>query len=272
MLHHRHSLKAYALSLCLAAAGDAAAQPLCPKGGSIRFAHYEFGLLYSQGKGGIDDDVQKELARRSGCSFQVDVRPRARTWLDLESGQLDMAGSGVQTPSRARFAWFAHYVLEDNHVVLGPKVPAKVRSMADFVAHAGLEFGGVRSFSYSPFYDQQVAELVRLGRAYQVSDSLSLYRMFDLGRFDAFIGSQFLISHYFKQLGLPVPPRIEDWDPAPPTPAGLVLAKHRFSEAQARGWQALVREMLADGTMLRIVSRHLGPKEAPAAVFKPTQR
>ncbi len=272
MLRRCRFLKACALSLCLAAAGGAMAQPLCPKGGPIRFAHYEFGLLYSQSKGGIDDDVQKELARRSGCSFEVDVRPRARTWLDLESGQLDMAGSGVQTPARDRFAWFAHYVLEDNQVVLGPKVPAKVRSMADFVAHAGLEFGGVRSFSYSPFYDQQVAELVRLGRIYQVADTLSLYRMFDLGRFDAFIGSQFLIGFYFKQLGLPVPQRVEDWDPAPATPSGLVIAKQRFSEAQAKGWQALISEMLIDGTMLRIVSRHLGQREAPAAIFKPTPK
>ena len=261
-----------AFLLWITAFGAANAQALCPKGGPIRFSHYEFGLLYSQGRGGIDEDVQRELEKRSGCRFEVDVRPRARIWLDLETGQLDMAGSGVQTSARDRFAWFAHYVQEDNLVVLGPKVPSSVRSMADFIAQPGLQLGGVRSFSYSPYYDQQVAELTRQGRVYLVADALSLYRMFDLGRFDALIASQFLTGYYFKLLGLQVPPRLEDWDPASSTPSGLVVAKHRFTDEQAKGWQKLVNDMLLDGTMLRIISRHLGEKAAPAAVYRPAAR
>ncbi len=66
---------------------------LCPAGGPIRFAHYEFGLIYTNEGGGIDEDVQLELARRSGCRFEVSMQPRARIWLALESGQLDMAAS-----------------------------------------------------------------------------------------------------------------------------------------------------------------------------------
>ncbi|OYT92918.1 MAG: hypothetical protein CFE43_06490 [Burkholderiales bacterium PBB3] len=83
----------------------------------IRFAHYEFGLIYSSGYGGIDDDLQKELARRTGCQFEVSVRPRARTWTDLKSGNVDMAASGIQTPERDTYVWFHHYIVEDNVVV-----------------------------------------------------------------------------------------------------------------------------------------------------------
>ncbi len=146
----------------------AAAHPRCPEDSPIRFAHCEFGLLYSADTGtGIDDEVQQELARRSGCQFEVSLRPRARIWVDLQSSALDMAGSGVQTPARNAFAWFAHYVLEDNHVVL-----------ADFIARPELKMGGVRSFSYSPCYDEHVERLRQAGRIDFVDDTGARFRMF----------------------------------------------------------------------------------------------
>lgn len=253
-------------ALCSGAAG---AVNLCPAGGPIRFAHYEFGLIYTRQGGGIDDDIQRELQRRSGCRFAVDMRPRARIWKELASGELDMAGSGVQTAARDSFAWFAHYVLEHNDVVLSPRVPAAVRGFDDFLRHGQFHLGGVRSYSFSPNYDEQVERLRRLGRVYEVSDARSLYRMFYLGRYDAVIASPFLYGHYFRELGLPLPSRIEDWDPGPATPSGLVLSKRRFSAEQAKAWQALVAQMLADGTVLRILRRHVGAAEAQRSVYQP---
>jgi len=260
------------LALVGLTAAPAGANPLCPEGGPIRFAHYEFGLLYSADTGtGIDDEIQQELQRRSGCAFTVSLRPRARIWVDLQTGALDMAGSGIQTPARDAFAWFAHYVVEDNQVVLADTVPASVRDMADFLAQPRYRLGNVRSFSFSPYYDDQVAWLQRAGRLHTVSDTAALYRQFAQGRFQAFIASPFLSRHYFQRMGIPVPRRTEDWDPAPPTPSGLVMAKKRFSPAQAQAWQALVQGMLDDGTVLRIVGRYLGPKDAPAALYRPAR-
>lgn len=250
-------------------AGVAHAAGLCPEGGPIRFAHYEFGLLYAQGEGGIDDDIQRELARRSGCRFVVDMRPRARIWKELESGDLDMAGSGVQTAARDGYAWFAHYIREHNDVVLSPRVPASVRSFDELIRDTGLHLGGVRSYSFSPFYDRQVERLRQLGRVYEVADARTLYRMFYLGRFDAVIASQFLYGYYFRELGQPLPSRIEDWDPDGGTPSGLVLSKRRFSPAQAKAWQALVADMLADGTVHRIVRRYVGAADARRSVYTP---
>lgn len=241
---------------------------LCPNE-PIRFAHYEFGLLYTPESGGIDEDIRKELARRSGCAFEVSVRPRARIWQDLASGELHMAGSGVQTPERDGFAWFAHYVIERNVVALSDRVPDDVRGFEDFILRTDLHLGAVRSFSFGPGLDVQVARLRKLGRIYEVADTRTLYRMFDFQRYDAFIGSQFLHEHYFKSLGLPQPRRLERWDTSPGTPSGLVLAKRRFTAEQAAAWQALVTGMLRDGTVQRIVARYLG-RAADQAVVRPT--
>jgi len=260
-------------ALLLIALKSALAAPSLCLSRPIRYAHYEFGLLHAAGRGGIDEDIRRELERRSGCRFETSLRPRARIWMELERGELDMAGSGVQNATRDRFAWFAHYVLEDNQVLLGPRVPASVRSFEDFIADPSLRLGGVRSFSYSPLYDEQVQRLQALDRVVAVSDTQSLYRLFALGQFDAVIASPFLTQHYVRALKLQLPQRSEDWDPAPATPSGLVLARRSFKPEQAAGWQALVQEMLADGTVRRIVTRHLGdPIAADRATYKTPPR
>lgn len=129
--HDTAALRQYSYAIGLAVAGDACAVSLCLDR-PISFARCEFGLLYSDGYGGIDDDVQQELARRSGCMFETSLRPRERIWVELERGTLDMAGSGLQTPARNKFAYFAHYAVEDNHVLIGPQLPAGIKSMDDF--------------------------------------------------------------------------------------------------------------------------------------------
>lgn len=255
-------LRAALLATVLAlSGGPAAAAPSLCLDRPIRYAHYEFGLLYAAEQGGIDEDIRQELEKRSGCAFEVSLRPRARIWLELERGDIDMAGSGVQTPQRDRFVWFAHYVYEDNQVLLAPGVPTGVHGMESFIAQPGLRLGSVRSFSYSPFYDRQVERLQRDKRVVAVSDTRSLFRQMALGQFDALIASPFLTRYYTQKLGMQ-PGRIEDWDPGPATPSGLVIAKRSFTPAQARGWQALVQQLLADGTVQRIVAQRLGDAEA----------
>ena len=240
---------------------------MCPER-PIRFAHYEFGLIYSTGYGGIDDDLQKALAKRSGCKFEVSVLPRARAWLLLKAGGLDMVGSGIQTPERDQFAWFYHYILEDNVVVLGSRVGREVRTADQFLADSSLKFGGVRSYRYSPYYDAMVDSLIASGRVNEVPDPDAVFRTFERGRFDAFITNPILYLYYTKVLNLKLAKRLEDWDPAGATPSGLVLGRHAFTEAQAKQWEALISNMLQDGTILKIITKHMGPELGGKTVYR----
>ncbi len=234
----------------------------------IRFAHYEFGLIYSIGYGGIDDDLQKELARRTGCKFEVSVQPRARTWSDLKNGTVDMAGSGIQTAERDGFTWIYPYIVEDNVVVLGPKVPPNMHSFDQFMADSKLTLGGVRSYRYSPHYDPYVDQLIARRRHIESADPGALYRMFAVPRFDAFITNPILYLYYVKQLNLPAPTRVEDWDLGGPTPSGLVLGKKSFSKAQAVQWEALIKKMLVDGSIQKITVKHMGADLGAKAVYR----
>ncbi len=153
---------------------------MCPRQ-PIRFAHYEMGTLYVQGRGGIDEDILQELVKRSNCAFSISVLPRARSWYELEAGSLDMLASGVPTAERDKYAWFAPYLADKKFVLLGPKVPPHINTMDQFIASSKLMMGGVRSFKYSPMYDALTERLGATDRMEQVGDIDTLYRMFAHG-------------------------------------------------------------------------------------------
>ncbi|MBC3883327.1 transporter substrate-binding domain-containing protein [Undibacterium sp. LX40W] len=239
---------------------------MCPRQ-PIRFAHYEMGTLYVKGSGGIDEDLLQELIKRSGCTFTVSILPRARSWYELEEGSIDMLASGVQTNDRDKYAWFAPYLQDKKYVLLGPKVPPAITTMEQFIADEKLMIGGVRSFKYSPLYDAWSERLVATGRLEQVGDIDTLYRMFAHGRFDATIASPLAYRYYLERY----PPhgriRFMDWDPGSKSVSSLALSKKAFSAKQARQWQALIRAMLSDGTILHILSQRFSNEEAKALLF-----
>lgn len=239
---------------------------LCPAT-PIRFAHYEMGALYTKGRGGIDDDVIQELIKRSRCDFTVTVLPRARSWYDLEQGNLDMLASGVPTPEREKFAWFAAYLSDKKYVILGPEVPREIVTMDQFIAAPKLVMGGVRSFKYSPLYDALSERLEATGRLEQVGDLDTLYRMFAHGRFAATIASPLAYRFYFERYPPHGKVRYLDWDPNSKAVSALVLSKKTFTSRQAKQWQALMKTMLNDGTIMQILTRHLGPEEAKLLMY-----
>jgi polar amino acid transport system substrate-binding protein len=56
---------------------------------------------------------------------------------------------------------------------------------------------------------------------------------------------------------------VQDWAPdAKGVPHGLILAKSRFTEAEAARWAQVIGAIRGDGTLKRIFSRYLPADEA----------
>lgn len=255
-------------SILLSATAQNIDKSMCPRQ-AIRFAHYEMGSLYAKDRGGIDEDVLQELIKRSGCDFVVSVLPRSRSWYELEEGSIDMLGSGVQTQERDKYAWFAPYLSDRKYLLLGPKVPATINSLEQFIAASKFTIGGVRSFKYSPLYDALVEKLEANQRLEHIGDLDTLYRMFAHGRFDATIASPLAYRYYLERY----PPhgniRFMDWDPGSKSISALALSKKTFSSKQAKQWQTLMRMMLSDGTVSHILQVHLGSEQAKQLLYQP---
>jgi polar amino acid transport system substrate-binding protein len=256
-----------ACALLLWAAG-ALASPIACGDQPIRLAFYEYGYFYysdKPGPAGIDKDIVEELTRRSGCRFSTQVLARARIWAELANGGLDMSVSGIQTPERDRFAWFAHYLSMKNYAVLGPSVPPAVQSAHGFLQHSKLQFGAVRAFRHGTRQDQWLDQLRADNRVQDSANVETLFKKLKEGRIDALFSQPAVYGKSLADLGLQHSTSIQDWTADEKgVPHGLILAKSRFSADDAKAWQALVATLRADGTLRRIYARYLSAAEASA--------
>jgi polar amino acid transport system substrate-binding protein len=236
--------------------------PACPKPW-IRFAHFAMGMMYSNGVG-IDKDLVDEMIRRSGCPIRLDVLPRARIWLELEHGQLDMAASAIRNDARDKFAWFAPYMWTKNYLVQAAEV-RNIDSMDQFLANQSLKLGVVRSFKHGDYFDSYLPKLTEHARLSQAVDMDMLFRMLNAKRFEAVIVSPPVYTYYLKQYPL-LQVRTFDWDPSSGFLINLVMSKQAFSEEQAVLWRQLIDGIRADGTLEKIVRKHLSSQDAEQAL------
>lgn len=232
----------------------------------IRLAFYSFGAFYFEdAKGhaqGMDKDLVDELSKRSGCRFETQVMARARIWAELASGGLDMSVSGIQNLERDRFAWFAHYLTMKNYAVLSVAASKKIHRAQDFLVQPPLKFGVIRSFKHGEQQDQFLAQLRKQQRVEESPDSEAVFKKLSSRRVDALFAQPPVYQFYLKQLALQNEMVIQDWAPEQKGVLhGLILAKSRFSEADAEQWRNLLNVMRRDGTLKAIYSRYLPPAE-----------
>jgi polar amino acid transport system substrate-binding protein len=232
----------------------------------IRLAFYDFGYLYytdGDVAKGIDKDVADELIKRSGCKFDTLTLARARIWSELASGDLDMSVSGIQNPERDGFAWFAHYLGIKNLVILPAHVAVKVHSAADFLKQSQLQFGAVRAFKHGTVQDKLLNELRSHQRVQDSANVEALFKKLKAGTIDALFSQPLVYRKHMADLGMQNEVVVQDWSPGDRgVPHGLILAKTRFKEEDAKQWQALITSMRDDGTLKRIYSKYLTTREA----------
>lgn len=234
----------------------------------IRLAFYEFGYFYfqdKQGAQGIDKDIADELAKRSGCKFDTQVMVRARIWAELSKGGLDMSLSGIQNPERDQFAWFAHYLSMKNYAVVRAPLASKTTSAESFLKQPQLQFGAVRAFKHGADQDQWLDTMRSHNRVQDSANVDTLFKKLKEGRIDAMFAQPAVYGKTIADMDMAKEVVVQDWTPGEKgVPHGLILAKSRFSETDAKAWQALVATLRTDGTLKRIYTRYLGAADASA--------
>ena len=220
-------------STVLGAATPAMAQETKTAASSIRVAYYEAGYLNSGGKG-IDRDVVAELAKRGGYRFEHVDQPRARIWVTLESGELPMSVSGLQTPARDKFAYFVPYIAQKNKaLVLGDK---KIDADA-FAADKSSRMAVVRGFKHGDYFDRLI------------------------------ISQPALYAKALKEKGLESKVSVQDLDTqGKGVNLGLILSKAHFTPADVAKMQGIINDMKKDGTLAAIFAKYLNKQDAAEAL------
>lgn len=250
--------------ISLATSTKAFAAISCPEKGWTA-GLYEHGVLFFDGRSGIDQDIINEVRKRTGCKIYSSLMPRARIWHDLEQGDLDLSVSGIKTTERLGFAWFIPYMRMKNMVLLAPEVPLSVKRPEDFIQRPYLVFGAVRSFKHGDINDQVLEQLAQHNRVQYYPDSRTLFKALKQQRVHGIFAQAPVYRHLLPELRLSSKLRILDWaSEEAGVEHGLVLAKANFNEQQAQEWYQLILEIKQDGTLLNIFSTYLPKEEALA--------
>ncbi|HSN31185.1 MAG TPA: transporter substrate-binding domain-containing protein, partial [Ideonella sp.] len=120
---------------------------------------------------------------------------------------------------------------------------------------------------HTPAYDAALDQARAQGRVVEATDDRQLLRLLAEGTVDAVINQSVVIRRYAAEH--PRKPELVGLDWAPQgsvAPAGLVLARARFSEAELSYWRQLVRDLWRDGTLARIMRRHVPAEDVAELV------
>lgn len=247
--------------------GTAQADPqFCDR--PVRVALFEYGVLYRGDTGdGIDLRLLQALARRTGCRYEFVVMPRARIWVELERGTLDLATAAIPTPERQRYGYMLPYFRSRNLALLRDAPGSPWRTMQAF-EESGAKLGVVRGFRHEAAADAFIDRMRSQGRVVESADAQENLRLLQQGIVDLVLSQPVVFRSYLDDAELAAL-RFLDWLPKDQESVGaLILARKSFRPEQARAWEHLLNKLLRDGTVGKIYGSFLPPDMAREAVYR----
>jgi len=244
--------------LARAAAFAAEPQPECPT--PIKVGFYGCCYFYQQDRG-IDVEILRTLAERSGCEFSSTYMPRARVWHDMALAHLDMTTMGIETPERDEFAWFLGY-LQTKYLAVYRPSQVSIKSLEQ-IAAGKMTIGMVRSFRHGAAIDAMIDDLKdrEPDRIVEVRDEMALFRLLAAGRVQVVFAEMPLFDYAVRQLKIDDAVTLDVAPDEPPAVRALTLSKARFNQTEVAKWRALLDGMRQDGTIDRILRRYLPADE-----------
>lgn len=249
------------------AASVAAAEPPCGPHVAALYPYAPFFREAADGRQeGIDKDMFDELARRSGCELRLVVESRVRIWEQMKTGAAALTLSAVPTAERQTFAEFVPYAQGRYHLMLRPDVARRVKTLAAFEADRSLRLLAVKGYAHGPVLDGALQRLRAQGRVDEVADFPAVLRMASAGRAHAMLALPSAWSEVDAAFGQKRAWVALDVAPGERTIGALALSLQMPAADRQRLRRAL-NAMLADGTVIAILRRHLGDAAARAAAY-----
>ncbi|MBI2256705.1 MAG: transporter substrate-binding domain-containing protein [Proteobacteria bacterium] len=215
----------------------------------------EFGFMYHAGEG-VDIDLLNELAKRTGCQFEIKVATRAELWPAVEAGEIDFATNSISTPDRTKLARFVTYFGFKNMMVMPSDQVGTTFSLAALVERPDWRIGLVHGFRYGNYYDYNLKSLAGDNRVVFYRTQEDLFNGLKAGEVEAILAPSI---HYFFYLAAAEREHftLVNASPAPATPSGLAFSRTKFSAAQVDNWMRVLESMRLDRTLHRLIGRHM---------------
>lgn len=222
---------------------------------------YTRNVVFFHDGGGIDPDLIAELARRTGCRFEVSIRPRDEVWRMLESGDLQMGTSGVATPQRRAYTYLLPYLYMRNKLIVRADL-GEMNTLDAFHDMPGARLGVIAGYRHGPFIDGMLRILRAEGRVVEYRDDATRFSALLNGDVEGVIGHEMNLEYAVSDRRQRERFHVVDVMPGPATPHNLMLSRKRFTPPQSAEWLRLIETLWVDGTLARIMQKNAPPPVA----------
>jgi|GEM_PF-978440 len=209
---------------------------------------------------GLDVDIARELAARSGCSFEISATNTTRLWPALQAGQVDLTAGAAFLPERLADADFLWLIRGRPAVMMDRAQSQATPTRAAFDADPRLKLGVTRGARRGAQSQAWVDALRAQGRISESTDMPSLLRAYAAGRVDAVLILPGSLQGQ-SEAWLAEHPLL-DWLPQDRLTAGWALSRRGVPEPQRQNLIDAARTMRLDGTLLRLLRQHFGEVRA----------
>lgn len=238
-------------------APDAAGPPGCTR--PIRVAAAPQGrsmIIAADGSiGGIVRDFLDQVSQRSGCQFEYVPMPRARAFVMLGSGQIDIVPAATRTEERDRAGPFiALFSSRPALVALKTHTPA-VLSVRDLI-DSKLVLGTIRGFNYGAEYQQLLDNPNFMARVNEIRDAELAVRMLRAGRIDALLMAPTTIADTAAAVGILEQLTVTPVDGLPFSPGGMYLSTRALDPVDLRTLSKATQQLARQGAYTRLVEHY----------------
>jgi polar amino acid transport system substrate-binding protein len=209
---------------------------------------------------GLAYEVITEIGNRFGCRIVQNPSNFPRMIEDFTQWRTDLIGFVDNNPGLAQSGMFLPLVTLHRKIVILKSLIVKNRTVPDYVKDAKVKF--CTQVKLHPLYSSdEVDMLTKSGRLVQVPSPETVHQMILDGRAQAFFSTAaeklYLLEHNpsLSQKMTSIT------DPSFNLTAGLFISKKRFSIAEKKMLENIVKEIRNDGTLRRIISKYVSKED-----------
>lgn len=268
----RNGLQLLALTYALGLSAPCVSQEVASSCGALRLAMPTYPRVYERDRDGQETgfgaDVARELSLRSGCQLNIVATSPSRTWPALAIGLSDLSAAAPYQQERLADAAFL-WLVQSRVLLLMPKrIGAGAANAHAFEGDSSLFLGVVRGGPRSPKTEAWIKALSAKGRVRESADMRALLLAYEAGRVQAALIYPGTLEERGKAW---LDQQLQhDWVPQDQTLTGWAMSRKTVSGEHQRRLREAADSLLADGTLPRLMRKHMGDKVASQYNFVPS--
>lgn len=204
---------------------------------------------------GVVTEFLDKVSNESSCKFEYRIVPRARAWMLLASGKVDIVPSAVQSSIRDKQGLLVPtHRLRVAAIRFDPQSAALTNTAG--VLRQQLHVGVVRAYDFGNSYSDLLGKLKQSGKLHEAADPAGLISMLSAGRIDAAVVALPAVADAIENAGMAGQIRAWALDDVTQQQIGFYLSSISVEDPDYRKLQAALKRAVGSGKFRQLMQKH----------------